>query len=121
MVGGLVIVGARGLIASAVLLVFGLGFAVVGLISLASGRKVPCNCFGSRERSEVLGWRQVLQLPVWVGAAVLLATVQPYTLPLSVGRLVSASGALSAALVLAMADVIPGYHRARQFRIAIGR
>src|SRR5204863_99886 len=43
-------------------------FAISGIAALATGRRLPCPCFGEASHG-YLGWRQVLALPLWgVGA-----------------------------------------------------
>ncbi|WP_188195495.1 MauE/DoxX family redox-associated membrane protein [Nonomuraea sp. SYSU D8015] len=59
----------RGLIA-----LLALVFAGAGIRALSSGEKIKCGCFGNG--AAVLGWRQVLYLPLWLALAA-MAEMRP--------------------------------------------
>ncbi|MGI5286145.1 MauE/DoxX family redox-associated membrane protein [Nonomuraea polychroma] len=58
----------------ALIALLALAFAGAGIRALSSGEKIKCGCFGSG--GAVLGWRQVLYLPLWLALAA-LAEVRP--------------------------------------------
>ena len=62
-----VIVIERSAAAAVALLVFAVGLAAAGVVGIASSGEVSCACFGRSDR--VLGWPQILQLPLWSAAA----------------------------------------------------
>ncbi|MFF4189784.1 MauE/DoxX family redox-associated membrane protein [Nonomuraea sp. NPDC001831] len=53
-----------------------MAFAGAGIRALSRGEKIKCGCFGNG--GAVLGWRQVLYLPLWL-ALVVLAEANPPT------------------------------------------
>ncbi|MEU8247507.1 MauE/DoxX family redox-associated membrane protein [Nonomuraea sp. NPDC048916] len=61
----------------------GVLFAGAGLLGLRAERPVPCACLGATGHS-TLGWRQILLLPAWVGAAIVV-TWSPQTWEWQVG------------------------------------
>jgi hypothetical protein len=52
-------------------------FAVAGAVAVTKRRTVRCACFGALQRSDVLGWRQVLQLGFASAAAAAILVTQP--------------------------------------------
>jgi hypothetical protein len=56
----------------AALVALGSAFALVGLAALLRKQRIRCNCFGSGTPGGFLGRAQVLALPAWVGAALIL-------------------------------------------------
>lgn len=52
-----------------------LAFAGAGIRALSRGEKIKCGCFGNS--GAVLGWRQVLYLPLWSALAVLAEASPP--------------------------------------------
>jgi Methylamine utilisation protein MauE len=52
-------------------------FAVGGAVAVTKRRTVRCACFGALRKSDVLGWRQVLQLGFASAAAAAILVTQP--------------------------------------------
>jgi Methylamine utilisation protein MauE len=52
-------------------------FAVAGAVAVTKWRTVRCACFGALQSSDVLGWRQVLQLGLASAAAAAILVAQP--------------------------------------------
>jgi Methylamine utilisation protein MauE len=52
-------------------------FALAGAVALTKRRTVRCACFGALQKSDVLGWRQVLQLGFASAAAAAILVTQP--------------------------------------------
>ncbi|MFI6458342.1 MauE/DoxX family redox-associated membrane protein, partial [Streptosporangium amethystogenes] len=52
-----------------------LAFAGAGIRALGSGEKIKCGCFGNS--GAVLGWRQLLYLPLWLALAALAQAGPP--------------------------------------------
>lgn len=76
--------------------VFAFLFAGAGVWALRTGRRLACACFGPGH-SSVLGWRQILALPLWL---VLVATAQ-----LAGGSWDTAQGLAAVAGVLLLAGL----------------
>jgi hypothetical protein len=77
-------------------------FALAGLLALRQRRSIHCGCFGPH--GGLLGWRQVLALPLWLGGAVLL-WVSPATPVGATGPARFAFVALTIALVRAVSTL----------------
>lgn len=52
----------------------GLIFAVAGALALRIGTPIACSCFGATGHG-TLGWRQIVFLPVWMGGATVLLSL----------------------------------------------
>lgn len=77
------------------MLALAVAFAVAGALGLRSGGAISCTCFGLTGRS-VLGWRQLIALPGWALAFIVLERQTP------VWSLQDGSGRLAAlAMILA--------------------
>ena len=82
-------------------------FALAGLVAVLRKRRIRCNCFGSGTAGAFLGPAQILALPAWLGAALILHYGVPEAPPLATGAL------LLAAVALAIATLkVPALRRA---------
>ena len=89
--------------------VAGLGgaFALAGLVAVIGRKQIRCNCFGSGTAGGFLGTGQILALPAWLGAALVLHAGVPADPPFVTGAL------LLAAVALALAALkVPALRRA---------
>lgn len=64
----------RDVVVAALVAALGSGFAAVGAWAIASRQNVDCACFGFARKRRTLGWRQVVHLPLWIIAAIVLAS-----------------------------------------------
>jgi len=76
-------------------------FLIAILVNLARGRRVECNCFGSRSRRET-GWGLVFQDLALAGSSLILLTLSPAWLKLSQSSLFRVIGMPATGGVLPM-------------------
>ena len=81
----------------ACLLGLGGAFALAGLVALLRKRRIRCNCFGSGAAGAFLGPAQILALPAWLGAALILHLGVEQAPPLETGALLLAAVGLAIA------------------------
>jgi hypothetical protein len=70
-------------------------FALAGLVAVLRNERIRCNCFGSGVAGAYLGPAQILALPAWIGAALILHYGVPKTLPIATGALLFAAVGLA--------------------------
>jgi hypothetical protein len=92
------------------------GFAIAGLMAVGSKRRIACACFGNLGRG-LLGWRQVLLLPLWLGLAG-LAQWQPPGWTMQEGLVIFAF-ALLALVVPRLPRHLRMVRRLREDRVAL--
>ncbi len=98
------------------LVVLAVGFAGAGVLGLRAEEPVVCSCFGTVGR-HVLGWRQLLTLPVWLLAAAILERRHPGWPPSEGLRNLAALVVLLG--VLRVPAVVRGWQAARGDRLAL--
>lgn len=76
-------------------LALGGAFALAGLVAVLRNERIRCNCFGSGAAGAYLGPAQILALPAWAGAALILHYGVPERPPLATGALLFAAVALA--------------------------
>jgi hypothetical protein len=72
-------------------------FALAGLVAMLRKERIRCNCFVSVAAVAFLGPAQILALPVWLGAALILLYGVPLHQPLATGALLFAAAGLALA------------------------
>ena len=85
----------RGALAGVVAL--GGAFALAGLVAMLRKERIRCNCFGSSGAGVYLGAAQILALPAWLGAALILHYGAAQSPPLTTGALLFAAVGLAIA------------------------
>lgn len=119
-VTAVVVVTVRGYTAALLLPGLGTTFAAAGLWSLATGRRIACNCFGPHSGRAVLGWRQVAYLPLWIGFGVIMPSAVANA-PSTEVRLAGLYGALLGAFLLTARHLLPLSLQARAERLSLRR
>ena len=75
----------------------GAAFAFAGLVAMLRRARIRCHCLGSGAAGPYLGVVQLLALPLWVGAALLLRCGLPEIPHLATGALLLAAAGLAMA------------------------
>lgn len=75
----------------------GVAFALAGLVAMLRKKRIRCNCFGSGAVGAFLGPVQILMLPVWLGAGLILHYGVPPSPPVATAALLLAAVALAIA------------------------
>lgn len=103
---------------AAVTVAAGAVFAGAGLVALRRHLHLPCACFGSLAGPSELGRRQLVLLPVWLVAALVLALGgrSPGSVETGLERVALA---LLVAAVVSLVPVATEARRARQDRLAL--
>jgi hypothetical protein len=79
------------------LVALGCAFALAGFVAVLRKKRIRCNCFGSGTAGTFLGPAQMMALPAWLGAALILNYGVPEDPPLATGALILAAVGLTTA------------------------